>query len=70
RETVIEHLAIAEAILAHSGTRAMKALDYHLRRGHAITMANLARGPAKGARVVAIGALKPALARRRGRPPA
>ncbi|MEA2809379.1 MAG: hypothetical protein QOJ17_3520 [Rhodospirillaceae bacterium] len=68
RETVDEHLAIAEAILARQANRAVKALHDHLRRGHAITMANFARShPAPTAAKVA--ALKPALARRRGRPP-
>jgi DNA-binding GntR family transcriptional regulator len=68
RETVDEHLAVAEAILARQATRAVKALHAHLRRGHAITMANFARRhPAPTAAKVA--ALKPALARRRGRPP-
>src|SRR6202048_2031962 len=43
RETVDEHLAVAEAILARQASRAVKALHDHLRRGHAITMANFAR---------------------------
>jgi DNA-binding GntR family transcriptional regulator len=68
RETVDEHLAVAEAILARQAGRAVKALHDHLRRGHAITLANFARShPAPTAAKVA--ALKPALARRRGRPP-
>jgi DNA-binding GntR family transcriptional regulator len=67
-ETIEEHLAIAEAVLAGSGDVAVKALNKHLRRGHAITTANLAREapPAKAAKGAATG---PALARRRGRPP-
>jgi DNA-binding GntR family transcriptional regulator len=68
RETVDEHLAVVEAILARSADRAIRALHDHLRRGHAITLANYAqRHPAPAAAKVA--ALKPALARRRGRPP-
>jgi DNA-binding GntR family transcriptional regulator len=68
-ETIEEHLAIAEAVLARSGDAAVKALNKHLRRGHAVTTANLARAqPApKGAKGTATGR---ALARRRGRPPA
>jgi DNA-binding GntR family transcriptional regulator len=68
RETVDEHLAVVEAILARSADRAVRSLHHHLRRGHAITMANFAQShPALTAAKVA--ALKPALARRRGRPP-
>lgn len=67
-ETIEEHLAIAEAILDRSGEAAVKALNKHLRRGHAITTANLAQ--AQPAPPVAKGAVAgPALARRRGRPP-
>ena len=68
QETVIEHLAIAEAVLARSPSAAVKALNGHLRRGHAITMANLVQDELTP-RVVAIAPRKPALARRRGRPP-
>jgi DNA-binding GntR family transcriptional regulator len=68
RETVDEHLKVVEAILARQAGRAVKALHDHLRRGHAITMANFARRqPAASAAKRA--ALAPALARRRGRPP-
>jgi DNA-binding GntR family transcriptional regulator len=68
RETVDEHLAITEAILARSADLAVRSLHDHLRRGHAITMANVAQSrPTPTAAEVA--ALKPALARRRGRPP-
>jgi DNA-binding GntR family transcriptional regulator len=67
-ETIEEHLAIADAVLARSGEAAVKALNKHLRRGHAITTANLAREqPAP--RVAKGAATGPALARRRGRPP-
>lgn len=75
RETVIEHLALAEAVLAHSPAAAVKALNKHLRRGHAITMANLAqdelapRVAAKATPKPANTTRKPALAHRRGRPP-
>jgi DNA-binding GntR family transcriptional regulator len=63
RETVDEHLAVVEAILARSPDRAVRSLHDHLRRGHAITMANFTqRHPAPAAAKVA------ALARRRGRP--
>ncbi|MDB5359482.1 MAG: hypothetical protein JWO51_779 [Rhodospirillales bacterium] len=68
RETVDEHLAIAEAVLARSADLAVQLLHDHLRRGHAITIANFAQSrPAPTAAEAA--ALKPALARRRGRPP-
>jgi DNA-binding GntR family transcriptional regulator len=68
RETVDEHLAIAEAILDRAADRAVQALDTHLRRGHAVTMANFARNqPPKATAKVEV--LQPALARRRGRPP-
>jgi DNA-binding GntR family transcriptional regulator len=69
RETISEHLVIAEAVLARSGDAAVKALTKHLRRGHAITTANLERR--KPAPPAAKGAAsEPAMARRRGRPPA
>jgi DNA-binding GntR family transcriptional regulator len=42
RETVDEHLAIAEAVLRGSADAAVDALQSHLRRGHAITMSRLA----------------------------
>jgi DNA-binding GntR family transcriptional regulator len=68
RETVDEHLAIIEAVLARSADRAVRALHDHLRRGHAITMANFTQiQPVPSAAKIA--ALKPALARRRGRRP-
>lgn len=68
QETIAEHIAIAEAILAGSGEAAVGALERHLRRGHELTLANLdstespraARGRAPDA----------ALARKRGRRPA
>ena len=64
QDTVVEHLAIAEAILSRSGDAAVGALHAHLRNGHAITMANL---PAQVPQ--ASGPANVALARRRGRPP-
>ncbi len=68
RETVDEHLAIVEAVLARAADRAVRSLDDHLSRGHAITMANFAQS--RPAPAAAKGeALQPALARRRGRPP-
>lgn len=64
RQTVDEHLAVAEAILARRPDRAVKALQDHLRRGHDITMKSFSQPrPASGAPNVT------ALARRRGRPP-
>lgn len=41
QETIGEHIAIAQAILAGSGDAAVAALERHLRRGHALTVANL-----------------------------
>jgi DNA-binding GntR family transcriptional regulator len=68
RETVDEHLAIAEAVLARSADLAVQSLHDHLRRGHAITMANFAQScPAPT--VAKVAALRPVLAHRRGRPP-
>lgn len=65
RQTVDEHLAVAEAILARRPDRAVKALRDHLRRGHDITMKSFSQPrPAPGTPNVT------ALARRRGRPPA
>jgi DNA-binding GntR family transcriptional regulator len=67
RETVDEHLAIGEAVLARSPDRAVQSLHEHLRRGHAITMANFAQDrPPPTAKDTAP---EPALARRRGRRP-
>jgi DNA-binding GntR family transcriptional regulator len=42
RETVDEHLAIAEAVLNEAPQIAVKALQHHLRQGHATTMLYLA----------------------------
>lgn len=68
RETVGEHLAIAEAVLSRSAEAAAAALQAHLGRGHALTMANFARDqPVPAAHQMA--SLGPVLARRRGRPP-
>jgi DNA-binding GntR family transcriptional regulator len=68
RETVDEHLAVAQAVLARQPARAVRAMHDHLRRGHAVTMANFARSqPEPTAAQVAV--LEPALARRRGRAP-
>lgn len=68
RETVAEHLAIAQAILDRSPDAAAAALHAHLSRGHALTMANFSRTQGKsGADIPA--ATKGVLARRRGRPP-
>jgi DNA-binding GntR family transcriptional regulator len=69
RETIGEHLAIAEAVLARAPDAAVKALTRHLRRGHANTTANLAR-PVPVARPAPDAPKRPAVARRRGRPPA
>jgi DNA-binding GntR family transcriptional regulator len=69
RETIGEHLAIAEAVLARAPEAAVKALTRHLRRGHANTTANLAH-QAPAARAVKGLPAPQALARRRGRPPA
>jgi DNA-binding GntR family transcriptional regulator len=66
RETVDEHLAIAEAILRGSAGAAVKALQAHLRRGHAITMSNLT---GKSAPRSKSSLSTPAMARPRGRPP-
>lgn len=63
RQTVDEHLAVAEAILARKPERAVKALRDHLRRGHEIAMKGFDQErPRQGAPNIA------ALARRRGRP--
>jgi DNA-binding GntR family transcriptional regulator len=69
RETIGEHLAIAQAVLARSPEAAVKALNKHLRRGHAFTTANLEK-PQTDAKMAASVAPLPAVARRRGRPPA
>jgi len=69
RETIGEHLAIAQAVLARSPDAAVKALNKHLRRGHAFTTANLEKPRPEG-RGAATATPQPALARRRGRPPA
>jgi DNA-binding GntR family transcriptional regulator len=65
RETVDEHLAIAEAILNGSADAAVDALQFHLRRGHAITMSRLTNAsiPQSEARRSVS-----AMARPRGRP--
>lgn len=68
RETVDEHLAITQAVLARSPDRAVRCLQNHLRRGHAITIANLERRP-RSPDSANVAVLKPALARRRGRRP-
>jgi len=65
RDTVGEHLAIAEAILGRSAEGAVQALESHLRRGYAVTIANLSQA---GAAAVPGAVRDPALARRRGRP--
>ena len=67
RETIGEHLAIAEAVLSRSPEAAVKALNRHLRRGHAFTTANLAR-TRPPARAAGGASTAPALARPRGRP--
>ena len=64
QETIAEHLAIAEAVLARKGEAAVKALNKHLRRGHAITTANLGQAGAPPSRRKGS---PPALARPRGR---
>jgi DNA-binding GntR family transcriptional regulator len=66
RQTVDEHLAVVEAILARQPERAQQAIREHLGRGHAITMAGFAqkRPVPKSAKPL------PALARKRGRPKA
>jgi DNA-binding GntR family transcriptional regulator len=69
RETVGEHLAIAQAVLARSPDAAVKALNKQLRRGPAFTTANLEKPRPEG-RGAATATPQPALARRRGRPPA
>jgi len=68
RETIGEHLAIAEAVLSRSPDAAVKALTKHLRSGHANTVANLEKSAQSAGRGAA-GVPPPALARRRGRPP-
>jgi DNA-binding GntR family transcriptional regulator len=67
QDTVGEHLAIVQAILARSPEAAVAALHAHLRNGHAITMANF---PQHRPSPTAVRTEKTALARRRGRPPA
>jgi DNA-binding GntR family transcriptional regulator len=68
RETIAEHLAIAEAVLARSPEEAASALQTHLGRGHALTMANLARIQPELMATKDLSAGAP-LARRRGRRP-
>jgi len=68
RETVDEHLAVAQAVLARKPARAVRAMHDHLRRGHAVTMANFARSQPEPT-AAQVAALEPALARRRGRAP-
>jgi DNA-binding GntR family transcriptional regulator len=68
RETIAEHLAIAEAVLARSPEDAAAALQVHLGRGHALTMANLARAQPEKAKAQELSS-SPPLARRRGRRP-
>jgi DNA-binding GntR family transcriptional regulator len=63
-ETIAEHLAIAEAVLARKGEAAVRALNRHLRRGHAVTTANLGQVAATPGRP---GSAPAALARPRGR---
>jgi DNA-binding GntR family transcriptional regulator len=67
RETVDEHLAIAEAVLAGSADAAVRTLQAHLRRGHAVTMLNFADKIAPRADT-ASSRPRPAMARPRGRP--
>jgi DNA-binding GntR family transcriptional regulator len=67
RETIAEHLAIAEAVLARSPDKAAVALQTHLGRGHAVTMANFDRIEAEPA--ASEFSSKPPLARKRGRRP-
>jgi DNA-binding GntR family transcriptional regulator len=67
RETVGEHLAIADAVLGRSPEAAAAALYAHLTRGHALTMANFAAGEAAPA-TEASETARAALARKRGRP--
>jgi DNA-binding GntR family transcriptional regulator len=66
RETVGEHLAIAEAVLSRSAEAAAVALHAHLGRGHALTMANFMQSQAVPD-LAETASLGPALARRRGR---
>jgi DNA-binding GntR family transcriptional regulator len=66
RETIGEHLSIAEAVLARSPEAAVKALTRHLRRGHATTTANLAREVPVARATGSVP--RPAVARPRGRP--
>jgi DNA-binding GntR family transcriptional regulator len=64
RETIDEHISIADAVLSRAPERAFNALEKHLRRGHATTMAHISHEPP------AAGGPGPGLARRRGRTPA
>jgi DNA-binding GntR family transcriptional regulator len=68
-ETIAEHIAIAEAILAGSGDAAVRALERHLLRGHEVTTANLDAKPAKR-RGASAQVKESAVARPRGRRPA
>lgn len=68
RETIAEHLAIADAVLARSPDEAASALQSHLGRGHTLTLANLARIPPEPAAATE-PSVGPPLARRRGRRP-
>jgi len=66
KETIGEHLAIAQAVLSRSPEAAAEAVLAHLTRGHAFTMANFAvPGAARGAG--SVPASDSTLARRRGR---
>ena len=67
RETVDEHLAIAEAVLNQSPQTAVKALQHHLRQGHATTMSYLAdRSEIRSRKKTSVPTS--AMARPRGRP--
>jgi DNA-binding GntR family transcriptional regulator len=70
--TLDEHVAIADAILARDGQRALTATRNHLRRGHKVTLANFdallligERRDSASPEGAGVGG-----ARRRGRPPA
>ncbi len=67
-ETIAEHIAIAEAVLARSGDAAVKALVEHLQRGHEVTTSNLDRLAAKPSASEGV-AIESAVARPRGRRP-
>jgi DNA-binding GntR family transcriptional regulator len=68
QETVGEHLAIVNAVLARSPDAAAAAVNAHLTRGHALTMARFALASTAGFDRASTQVAGSAFARKRGRP--